>query len=361
MEQQIGHEGTRVLAKIPMHGQLTQPEAEHILGLVYPSCPREEIIRCAILCRDFGLHPLMKEVYLIPFKEKDTGKVNYTTVLGINATRKLMAQRGTYSYYDDTPRLMTQEEQKKIFGEIDTQNIVAITKLRTKDGLEAPGYGRWPKDKQPKGTEKGNTKANMAFIRSERNAFGRLSPDALPPGVDIVDEAYTELPNLDKAIETTARKVDKKTGEIIEGEFEEVKAEPVPEPKSEPEEVHHCDEHNVDFTMKVKFEKEYWSHPLPGGKWCNEKKKKESQASIEPSDGPIEPLPEPPISTPEVSEGNGIPKTTVELYLWVAKMKEWPDTVPARSFLVNKVKIEEAKIDSDPTGVYHETKELMGW
>ena len=94
-------------------------------------------------------------------------------------------------------------------------------------------------------------------------------------------------------------------------------------------------------------------------------KKKETkpvtQASIEPSDGPTKVSPEPLESTPEGSEGNGIPKTTEELYLWVAKMEEWPDSAPARSFLVNKVKIEEAKIDSDPTGVYHETKALMGW
>jgi len=90
MEQKLGRESTTALAKLPVRGQLTQPEAEHILSLVYPGCPKDEIIRCAILCRDFGLHPLMKEVYLIPFKDKD-GKANYATVLGINATRKLMA------------------------------------------------------------------------------------------------------------------------------------------------------------------------------------------------------------------------------------------------------------------------------
>ena len=113
---------------------------------------------------------------------------------------------------------MTEEEQKRIFGEVDTKNIVAITKLRTKDGLEAPGYGKWPKEKEPYGTDKGNTKANMAFIRSERNAFGRLSPDALPVGVEVIDEAYAEVPEIGK--------VEKKTGEII-----------IPEPEAEPEPV----------------------------------------------------------------------------------------------------------------------------
>ncbi len=233
MEQKVGTQVARTVGDIPKQGQLTQPQAERILSLVYPDCPKDEVIRCAILCRDFGLHPLMKEVYLIPFKDKD-GKANYATVLGINATRKLMAQRGTYSYIDDTPRLMTDEEQMRIFGEVDKANIVAITKLRTKDGLEAPGYGRWPKEKQPYGTDKGNTKANMAFIRSERNAFGRLSPDALPPDVEIIDEAYAKLPEIKSS-------VDLETGEIteeeqpVEAEFAEVseeKTEEKPEEKS---------------------------------------------------------------------------------------------------------------------------------
>ena len=71
--------GTAVALKgLPMKGQLTQPQAEHILSLVYPGVPREEIIRCAILCRDFGLHPLMKEVYIIPFEIKGGGK-NWVT------------------------------------------------------------------------------------------------------------------------------------------------------------------------------------------------------------------------------------------------------------------------------------------
>ena len=229
LEKSHGPETTRALAKLPTKGQLTTDQAEHILSLVYPGCPKDEIVRCAILCRDFGLHPLMKEVYLIPFKDK-SGKENYATVLGINATRKLMAQRGTFSYLDMTPRLMNDEEQKAIFGEVDARNFVAITKLRTREGEEAQGYGKWPKDKQPYGTDKGNTIANMAFIRSERNAFGRLFTDAIPQNVEIVDEAYVEGVGV----------VDKKTGEVIETiEGEATELPPIeqtePEPESDPE------------------------------------------------------------------------------------------------------------------------------
>lgn len=211
MAEQTGEKGTAVA--IPTSGKLTQPQAMQILQLVYPDVPESEIIRCAILCRDFGLHPLMKEVFIIPFGTGD--KRTWSTVLGINATRKMMSLRGSYSYMDNTPRIMTEDEQMLIFGEIDKQNIVALTRLKTRSGEEAPGYGRWPRDKAPYGMDHGNTKANMAFIRSERNAFGRLFPDSIPPEVEIIDETYADLPKL-------RQKVDTETGEIAEGEFTEV-------------------------------------------------------------------------------------------------------------------------------------------
>ena len=356
LDKEHGHETSTALASIPKHGQLTQTEAMHILKLVYPQAPQEEIIRCAILCQDFGLHPLMKEVYLIPFKNKKTGKDDYVTVLGINATRKLMSQRGTYSYRDNTPRVMTDQEQKSIFGEVDHDKIIAITKLRSAKGMEAQGYGRIGKSDTIQGGDKGNTRANMAFIRSERNAFGRLFTDALPPDIEVIDDRYAEVPAIGN--------VDTTTGEIIEGEatvIEETPKKLTPEPEAA-EEVHKCEEHGVKFTKKSKFGKDYWSHPLQGGKWCNEKdqqkKAEKPTAQAEP-----EPAPDPTESTaqPEKEEGNGIPQTTDELYAWVAEMNKWNDPKPARSWIVNKIKIAESKIDSDPVGCYHEIKALQGW
>ena len=276
LEEKVGLQKAQTAVGIPKQGQLTKSQAIEILKLVYPGVPDEEIIRCAILCQDFGLHPLMKEVYIIPFGQGD--KRTWATVLGINATRKMMAQRGTFSYLDNTPRIMTEDEQKIIFGEVDAKNIVAITKLRTRKGEEAPGYGRWPKDKEPYGTDKGNTKANMAFIRSERNAFGRLFTDALPQGVEIVDEAYVELPDIGK--------VDRATGEIleenvIEGEVVEVPPETEeklkelwPEaPESKQETKTEEKDHTPITAAKLKSLQALLSENKMGGvdlqKWCN--------------------------------------------------------------------------------------------
>ena len=279
MEQEHGEGVTTALekARIPTTGALTQTQAMRILKLVYPKAPEDEIIRCALLCRDFGLHPLMKEVYLIPFKDKG-GKDNYVTVLGISATRKLMSQRGSYSYLDNTPRVMTDKEQMTIFGEVDAFNLRAITKLKTATGLEAQGYGSWPRGKEPYGTDKGNSKANMAFIRSERNAFGRLFTDALPQGVEVIDEAYADVPDVGR--------VNTATGEIAEGEFTELGNEPSIEPTPTAEE-HWCSEHNCAFDMKQRGSSVWYSHKMANGKYCNEAKKKVVTVS-----GP-EPAPEP--------------------------------------------------------------------
>lgn len=259
MEEQLGKETTTALekARLPMTGALTQPQAMHILSLVYPNVPKDEIVRTAILCRDFGLHPLMKEVYIIPFGEGD--KRTWVTVLGINATRKMMSRQGTYSYLDNTPRVMREKEQVDIFGKVDKANIVAITKLRTRQGEAAQGYGRWPYNKNPYGMDKGNTQENMAFIRSERNAFGRLFTDAMPQGIDVIDEAYVDLPDVGK--------IDTSTGEIVEGQFTEVETGP---------KEHWCEEHRCDYDLKRKGSSTWYAHELSKGVWCNELKKKEA-------------------------------------------------------------------------------------
>lgn len=230
LEQSHGPETTTAVAKLPRSGQLSQPQAMHILRLVYPKAPQDEIVRCAILCQDFGLHPLMKEVYLIPFNE---GKSNesWATVIGIGASRKMAAdKKGAYSFLDDTPRAATQEEVAKQYGkdsEEEKDNLISICRVKGEKGNEALGFGLWPKSKIPYGTDKGNTKRNMANIHSERQALDRLPGEALPQ-VQVIDEAYAELPDVGK--------VNLKTGEVIEGEAKVVSEESEQEgkPKDSP-------------------------------------------------------------------------------------------------------------------------------
>ncbi|GAI77639.1 unnamed protein product, partial [marine sediment metagenome] len=112
---------------------------------------------------------------------------------------------GDFSYLDDTPRVMTDEEQKRIYGSVDSTKIMAITKLKDSKGNEASGYGAWPLGEEPYGAEKGNTKANMAFIRSERNALDRLFAGEMPQGIQVVDEEYITGGSIEGEVITTSK------------------------------------------------------------------------------------------------------------------------------------------------------------
>lgn len=283
MEQEYGGEKTKALARLPMTGALTQPQAMEILKLVYPNVPEHQIVRTAILCRDFGLHPLMKEVYIIGFKNKQGG-IDYSTVIGITANRKMAAdKKGAYSFLDDSPRAASQEEIIKQYGmgsDEERNNLISICKLKGEKGNEVTGFGLYPKDDKPYGMDKGNTPRNMANIRSERQALDRLPGEALPlRDIEVIDTTFTELPDIGK--------VNTETGEIVEGKVTEVKATPVEVENTS--ERHWCEEHNCEFERKVRGSSAWYAHKLPGGKWCNEVKK---TSTTKEESGPVDDAPE---------------------------------------------------------------------
>jgi hypothetical protein len=141
MDQDYGREKTKALDMYMGVVSLTKPQAREILQAVYPKAPDDEIARAVLLCASYGLNPLMKHVFLIPFNK---GKDNETwaTVIGIKAKRLLASRRGSYSYVDNTPRVMTEQEQRTTFGEAFTDRLWVITKLKDPaTGAEAVGYG----------------------------------------------------------------------------------------------------------------------------------------------------------------------------------------------------------------------------
>jgi hypothetical protein len=195
----------QALARYQGSRALTQQQAREILDKIWPDAPDIEKVRAAMLCESYRLNPLMKHVFLIPFEKKDKeGKVlgkTWTTVMGIDASRLLASRRAPYSVIDG-PRVMTEEEQMRIYGEVDAESVVAITIVADGAGNRAPGYGKWPKKNnwgkanEPQGTEKGNSMLNMAMIRSERNALKRLRPAEMPD-VEVIDADYVVLPRID--------------------------------------------------------------------------------------------------------------------------------------------------------------------
>ena len=166
---------------------ITKEQAAYLIHSIWPKAPDAEVIKAAILCKQYGLNPLMRQIYLIEFGKE------WAIVLGIKATRQIAQQalkkRNIRYSYADGPRVMSEEEQKKIRGKVEADKIWAITILQDNFGNIYPGYGFWSVSKVPYGSDKGNDAFNMAFIRSERNALDKLAPGELPD-VETADDAY---------------------------------------------------------------------------------------------------------------------------------------------------------------------------
>ena len=220
---------------------LSRRQATDIITSIFPGAPPAEVAKAALICQTYGLNPLMKHVFLVPFNK---GKPNETWVVVIarKATRIMAARKKAFSYIDESPRIMANGEPEKYFGENDPEKIYSITVLQDESGNVARGYGFWRKLDEPYGAEKGNSKANMAHLRSEGQAIDRMVPDTMPPDIDIVDERFVS--------------------DFIEGEI----AIPVGEPTRLQSGL--CPLHGVAWEKKTGKSGTWFSHKTIEG-WCN--------------------------------------------------------------------------------------------
>jgi hypothetical protein len=213
MTQEIGEQKTQALAKYSGCTSLTKEEATQIIDTIWPAASKAspaEVYKAVSICAQYGLNPLMKHLYLIPFNKREkrgnewvSVGTTYAAVLGISANRLIATRKHAYSYIDESPRLMSEAEQVKVYGKVDPENIVAVTILKdTRTGASARGYGKWPRAKAVQGEDKGNTPENMAMIRSERQALDRLYPAELPDA-PVVDDQYVP-PSVSATVEETA-------------------------------------------------------------------------------------------------------------------------------------------------------------
>jgi hypothetical protein len=228
------------LAGITRTMVLTRKHAVDIVDHLWGEAPFIEKEKAAMLCVDYGLNPLAKHLFLIPYNRKDGGK-DWAIVMGIKAKRLIAYRQGRFSYADMTPRLMTNEEQKSYFGGISDAHISAITIIVDGAGNRYPGYGRYSLSENPKGMDKGNTRENMAMIRSESAALERYAPGAMPDNIDVIDADYEDIPDVGL--------VSRSTGEIVVNkpviESKPVMIESKPE-KKEPETIQPAHKDVVD-------------------------------------------------------------------------------------------------------------------
>ena len=192
------------IRKYALTPRLDKEQAIEVLKTCWPKAPEGEVMRAALLCATYQLNPLMKHVFLIPYGQGD--KQQWSIQIGIGATRLAASRRGPVSYIDG-PRIMSAEEQKYIRGKVDNNKVWAITKLGGRNGATSVGYGSYGVAETVQGEAKGNSRENMAMIRSERQALDRLYPAEMPMPADVetVDESFESSPL--KAVEGEYRDI----------------------------------------------------------------------------------------------------------------------------------------------------------
>jgi hypothetical protein len=188
-------------------GVLSQKQAAYILKTIWKDAPDIEVVKASLICQQYQLNPLMKMIFLVKYdrkkwnpqtKQREKIGEDWVTQLALKATRQI-ARRGHKFGYIDGPRVMTEQEQKDILGAVEPEKIWAITKIKDSDGFVYPGYGCWDRTDEAYGSDKGNTKQNMAFGRSERNAIDKMAPGELPDA-EVVDDQYSPISDVPAAI-----------------------------------------------------------------------------------------------------------------------------------------------------------------
>ncbi len=274
----VSNDKALAIRKYALTPRLDKAQAIEVLKTCWPKAPEQEVIRAALLCATYQLNPLMKHVFLVPYGQGD--RQQWSIQIGIGATRLAASRRGPVSYIDG-PRIMSQEEQKQIRGKVDATKIWAITKLGGRNGATSVGYGSYGLTETVQGEAKGNSRENMAMIRSERQALDRLYPAEMPmpADVDTVDESFEASPlkavegeyrDISDAVEIPASDAEKPAAAPETPQGEDIPSEPAvnPFPKLSAKYgdlLDGCTIHGDAWTIS-KFKKR--THKTEDG-WCN--------------------------------------------------------------------------------------------
>lgn len=227
---------------------LTELEAHRVLTTIWPTAEGAspaEFYKAMKLCVQYGLNPLMGHLFLVPFWNTKKKSYDFTCIRAITSNRLIASRRHRWTYLDDTPRIGTDEEIKKHYGnQADVDNrLYGIAKIKDMDtGAEVNGWGEWPLTKlvdgktvpnQPKGIDKGNSMVNMVCIHAERNGLDKLYPAEMPPqDIPVVDEGeIEELQKRQPKIKVTVE--NESSGEPPEDATGEATGEPAPELEKE--------------------------------------------------------------------------------------------------------------------------------
>jgi len=207
LNKEFGENKTTALEKYQGVTSLAKPEAREILLTLWPNADKAspaEFYKAMLLCTQYGLNPLMRHLFLIPFYNTEKKRYEHVCVQGITSNRLIASRKHTWTFLDDTPRIGSEAEEIKHYGKVNPDILRVIVKMRDIDtGAEVTAWGEWPMwktDKQgkrvpnePKGVDKGNSMMNMGCIHAERKGLDMLYPADMPPSdIPVADEHFID-------------------------------------------------------------------------------------------------------------------------------------------------------------------------
>ena len=248
LETQIGEEKTTALARYQGVVSLTKEDAKAIITTIWPEAEKAspaEVFKAITICSQYGLNPLMRHLFLVPYWSTRAKRYDYVCVMGITSNRLIASRKHHWSFLDDTPRISTEDEEIKHYRKLNPDKLRAIVKIKDIDtGAEVTAWGEWSLWKfnkegkrvpnEPKGTDKGNSMENMVCIRTERKGLDMLYPADMPPAdIPVIDDSYTSTHggSGENTIDGESFELDDE--DIFHENGSTEKAEP-PESKSEP-------------------------------------------------------------------------------------------------------------------------------
>ena len=207
LDKEFGTEATTALEKYQGVVSLTKIQAREVLATLWPGAEKAspaEYFKAMMLCTQYGLNPLMKHLFLVPFWNEKRKIYEHVCIQGITSNRLIASRKHHWTFLDDTPRVGSEAEETKHYGEVNPDILRCIVKMRdVETGAEVTAWGEWAKWKinkqgqkvpnQPKGVDKGNSLINMGCIRAERKGLDMLYPADVPPGdIPVADEHFID-------------------------------------------------------------------------------------------------------------------------------------------------------------------------
>lgn len=111
-------------------------------GIVPNDTPRSQIAVFARTCKEMGLSPFTKEIYLTGYEERATGKIKYSCIPGINGFRKIAAETGQLAGIDDAIFDLDSKGNHKTAAELQAAGKIpvtaTVTAYRVVSGVRCP-------------------------------------------------------------------------------------------------------------------------------------------------------------------------------------------------------------------------------